>query len=114
MLSFSLQSIQDRVDMLINTTNVRNFQAALEISEELPSNRPGKHEESGIKYHLYQKGYWTNSDLSLRVGAKEWPANFSENQAESADRLEERAEVKDRMKAAFVGIMAVNHDAGIR
>jgi hypothetical protein len=51
--------------------------------------------------------------LSLRVGAKEWPANFSENQAESADRLEERFEVKDSMKAAFVGIMAANYDAGI-
>jgi hypothetical protein len=44
-LAAKLRALQDRVDMLINTTNVQNFQSALEISDELPS-KLGKHEES--------------------------------------------------------------------
>jgi hypothetical protein len=73
MLSFSLQSIQDRVHVLINTTNVRNFQSVFEISEELLSNRLGKHEESGVKYHLYQKGYWMNSDKVCELARRRRP-----------------------------------------
>ncbi|KAJ7900906.1 hypothetical protein B0H13DRAFT_2516127 [Mycena leptocephala] len=52
--------------------------------------------------------------LSLPVGAKVSSRKTGKFSAgESADRLEEKFGVKDRMKAAFVGITAVNHDAGI-